>query len=125
MAQLVLRAASRALSTRYPSTAVDCDNQGVVIHGNSPRRPLKEKQPQVDVLRVFKRLVMEQPFRVDYCWVPSHQDEKKPWAQCTLKERINVKVDRLCKAALIDGVSSGVYIESVFTFEQVRIHAGG
>ncbi len=36
MAQLVLRAASRVVGLDYPSTAVDCDNQGVVIHGNLP-----------------------------------------------------------------------------------------
>jgi len=124
MAQLVLRAASRVLGHDYPVTAVDCDNQGVVIHGNSPTRSLKEKQPQADVLGVFKRLVMEQPFQVNYCWVQSHTDRAKKWAQCSLKERVNQKVDRLCRAALIDGVSSGEFIESIFPFEQVRVYAG-
>ena len=124
MVQLVLRAASRVLGHDYLSTAVDCDNQGVVIHGNSPRRCLKEKQPQADVLRVFKRLVMEQHFHVEYCWVQSHTDRAKKWEQCSLKESVNQKVDRLCKAALIEGVRSGKFIDSAFPSEQVRVYAG-
>ncbi len=79
MAQLVLRAASHVVGLDYPSTAVDCDNQVVVIHGNLPRCCLKEKQPQADVLRVFRCLVMKQPFHVYYCWVQSHTDREKKW----------------------------------------------
>jgi hypothetical protein len=36
---------------------VGCNNMGVVQHGNSPRRPLLEKQPQSDLLRYFKGLM--------------------------------------------------------------------
>ena len=90
-------------------------------HGNAPARALKEKQAQADVLRVFKRLVSDQPFNVIYHWVPSHQDEKKPWEQCSVKERVNIKVDHLCKAVLIDGVRSDSFIDSVFLSRNARL----
>ena len=36
---------------------VGCDNMGVVHHGNHPRHPMLEKQPQLDVLGYVKGLM--------------------------------------------------------------------
>ena len=48
-AQLVLREASRDSALAYAYMVVDCDNKGVVLHGNSACRSLKEKKSQVDM----------------------------------------------------------------------------
>ena len=126
MTQLILKAASQGLTTLpRPTVVVDCDNKGVVLHGNSAARALKEKQPQADVLRVFKQLILGQPFNVVMTWVPSHQDDQKSWGSCTLKERMNIKVDRLAKLALISGVAEQRFIHSVFPDELIRVTTGG
>jgi hypothetical protein len=56
--QLIIKAAitGRNILGHGPLT-VRCDNMGVVQHGNSPPRPMLEKQPQSDVLRYFKGLM--------------------------------------------------------------------
>ena len=59
LTQLVLSAASQDTSLQYMEVTVYCDNNGVVLHGNSPHRALKKNQAQADRLRVFKRLVSE------------------------------------------------------------------
>ena len=59
MIQLILRAASQRRSSPYHPAPVECDNMGVVTHGNSTRRALPEKQAQADVLRCLKSLVLE------------------------------------------------------------------
>ena len=77
LTQLILKAASKGLSTLpRPTVVVDCDNKGVVLHGNSAGRSLKEKQAQADVLRIFKQAILGQPFDVVMTWVPSHQDDQ-------------------------------------------------
>ena len=59
LTQLVLSTASQDISLQYMEVTVDCNNNGVVLHGNFPHRALKEKQAQADGLRVFKCLVSE------------------------------------------------------------------
>jgi hypothetical protein len=41
----------------HGTLTVGCDNMGVVWHGNSPRQPMFEKQPQSDALRYFNGLM--------------------------------------------------------------------
>jgi hypothetical protein len=43
MVKLVIRAASQRRHSPYTPVRIDCDNMGVVIHGNVPKRKLKEK----------------------------------------------------------------------------------
>jgi hypothetical protein len=100
MTQLILNAASSLYKDCIPPVIVDCDNNGVVSHGNTPHRSLPSNQPQADVLCMFKHLVLIQPFPVKLKYVQSHADKTKKWQDCTLKERINIKVDRLAKKAL-------------------------
>ena len=80
MIQLILRAASQRRSSPYRPAPVECDNMGVVTHGNSPRRALPEKQAQADVLRCLESLIFEQPFEVKFNWVAAHQDNHKRWS---------------------------------------------
>jgi hypothetical protein len=120
----VLKAASQSATTNYQSVQIDCDNLGVVQHGNSAPKPLKEKQAQADVLRLMKHLIISQLFPVDYTWVASHQDDKKKWKHLTLREKMNVIVDKLAKAALITGIAEHIFISSNFPFEQLRFMVG-
>jgi hypothetical protein len=64
MTQLVLRAAATGYKGKIPSVGADCNNNGVITHGNTPHIPLSTNQTQADLLRVFKNLVSIQSFTV-------------------------------------------------------------
>ncbi len=104
---------------------VDCDNNGVVSHGNKPLCPFPTNQSQADILHVFKNLVAAQPLRVQYKYVQSHADDTKRWQDCLLKEQINIKMDSLAKKALMAAHSTGECIKSAFLNEQIWITMGG
>jgi len=55
--QLILWAAVTRKIGPFPAMTEDCDNNGVVLHGNSPFRALSSTQTQADVLRIMKRLI--------------------------------------------------------------------
>ena len=99
MTQLILKAAATGYNGMIPRVGADCDNNGVVTHGNTPHIPLSTNQTQADLLRVFKNLISTQSFTVKYKYVQSHADDSKKWQDCSLKERINIKVDALAKKA--------------------------
>ncbi len=100
MTQLILHAAASTYHDTIPPVVVDCFNNGVISHGNNPFLPLPTNQSQADLLWVFKNLISVQPFRVQYKYIQSHANDTKRWWDCTLKECINIKVDRLAKKAL-------------------------
>ena len=126
MTQLILRAAAAGYQGSIPRVGADCNNNGVVIHGNSPNTLLSTNQEtQADLLRVFKNLVATQKFPVKYKYVQSHADESKKWRDCSLKECINIKVDSLAKKALKAANSTGEFITANFPHEQVWIEMGG
>ena len=60
--QLILRAASRRMSSPYRAVAIHCNNMGVICHGNGPSQPLLDGQSQADALGTLKHLVLENPF---------------------------------------------------------------
>ena len=60
--QIILWAAVARNMDPYPIMTEDCNNNGVVLHGNSPYRPLSGTQTQANVLHVMKRLITRQPF---------------------------------------------------------------
>jgi predicted RNA-binding Zn-ribbon protein involved in translation (DUF1610 family) len=62
---------------------------------------------------------------VKYKYVQSHADDSKKWRECSLKERINIKVDALAKKAFKAAHSTGEFIESTFTNEELWIEMGG
>ena len=125
LVQLVLRAASRRLSSPYMTPTVHCDNMGVVKHGNTPNCPLPAKQAQSDALRSYKQLIRDNPFPCKYEWVEGHSYERKGWDNCTLVERMNHKSDRLAKTALIAGFGDEDYISSDFPFEPITVKLHG
>ncbi len=125
MTQLILHAAASKCHDAIPPVVVDCDNNGVVSHGNEPLCPLPTNQSQANILCIFKNLVSAQPFHVQYKYVQSHADDTKRWQDCTLKEQINIKVDSLAKKALKAGHCTGEFIKSAFPNEQICISMGG
>ena len=100
MTQMILRAAATGYKGKIPRVGADCDNMGIVTHGNMPHIPLSANPTQADLLRVFKKLVLIQSFTVKYKFVRSHADNSKKWQDCTLKEQINIRVDALAKKAI-------------------------
>jgi hypothetical protein len=81
----------------YPLTFEDCDNDGVVKHGNPPTRPLSSNQSNADILRIMKQMILEYPFHLKFLYVASHSDDTNKWKECSLREQINIKVDHLAK----------------------------
>jgi hypothetical protein len=124
MMQIILRAAAADYQGSIPRVGADCNNNRVVIHGNSPNTLLSTNQTQADLLRVFKNLVATEKFPVKYKYVQSHADESKKWRDCSLKELINIKVDSLAKKALKAANSTREFITANFPHEQVWIENG-
>ena len=102
-----------------------CDNLGVVHHGNNPRRPLPAKQAQGDVLRVFKRLMIELEGAGMMRHVYGHLDDILRNDQLTLQEKMNCLADKLASAALMEAITNGQYISSCFPFEDLRLLVNG
>ncbi len=75
MTQLILIAAATGYNGMIPCVGADCDNNGVVTHGNTPHIPLSTNQTQADLLRVFKNLLSMQSFAMKYIYVQSHADD--------------------------------------------------
>ena len=94
-------------------------------YGNAVLQPLKEKQSQSDLLRCLKQLILANPFPVDYRWVSSHQDDHKKWSLLTIREHINVLVDKLAKLAFLAGITGRKFVDNNFPFEQLTVKTGG
>jgi hypothetical protein len=62
LAQLILHAVVQGQMGLYPVVVVDCDNLGIVHHGNKPWQPLYTTQLQADILKILKRDIANQPF---------------------------------------------------------------
>ena len=75
MTQLILKAAATGYNGMIPRVGADCDNNGIVSHGNMPHIPLSTNQTQAELLRVFKNLVLNQSFTLKYKYVQSHGDD--------------------------------------------------
>jgi hypothetical protein len=54
-----------------------------------------------------------------------HTDETKKWHDCSLKESVNIKVDRLAKKALKAALCTREFIKASFLYEQIWIMMGG
>jgi hypothetical protein len=67
--QLILRVAVQGRMDPYPLTIEDCNNDGVVKHGNTPFRPLSSTQSNADVLRIIKRMILDHPFCLKFLYV--------------------------------------------------------
>ncbi len=121
LTQLVLLAVVKGRMGPYPMVAEDCNNNGVVLHGNKPFHPLPRSQTQPDVLQVMKFLIAHQPFAVHFLYATSHLDNIKEWSECTIKEGINIKVNKLAKKALIHAHLCSTYFDGNFPLEDFTI----
>ncbi len=121
IAQLILAAAVKDRMGPYPLVIEDCNNNGVILHGNKSSRPVSGSQTQADVLRVMKCLISHQPFAVQFLYVASHLDKVKEWLECSMKEHMNIKVDSLAKKVLIQAHTSGKYFDGNFPSEDFTI----
>jgi hypothetical protein len=74
---------------------------------------------------MFKHLVSIQPFPVKLKYVQSHADKTKKWQNCTLREQINIKVDRLAKKALKVAHCTRQFIGGTFPYKQIWVTMGG
>ncbi len=79
---------------------VGCNNMGVVQHGNSPRHPMLEKQPQSDVLRYFKGLMASSRIGGQMQHVYGHADKYLSEAEMSQAQQVNCQADELATAAL-------------------------
>ncbi len=125
LAQLILRAASTELIGPFPVLCEDCDNNGVVLHGNSVSRPLPASQAQADVLRVMKKLISKQLFTTKFAYVRSHTDKLKPLGECTQTELMNIIVDDLAQNSLRHACSTEEYFDGIYPNEDCIISMQG
>jgi hypothetical protein len=98
---------------------------GVVRHGNSPRCPMLEKQPQSDVLQYFKGLMALPRIgeRMQHMYGCA---DKYLWeAEMSPAQRVNCWADKLATAALIVAVEANEFISSIFLLEKVCIEIAG
>ncbi len=109
LTQLILRAAATGIMGPFPILNKDCDNNGVVLHGNSFLKPLPASQKQADVLRLMKRLLSHHMFLIKFHYVQSHTDDIKKLSKCTTKELMNIIINDLAQSALCHASSSGEF----------------
>ena len=63
--QLVLRAAAQTRASPYRPASIECDNKGVVLHGNAAKRPLKEKQAQAARMAAANKMELAKRWHID------------------------------------------------------------
>jgi hypothetical protein len=97
--QLIIKVAitGRSVLDHDPLT-VGFNNMGVVQHGNSPRRPMLEKQPQLDVLRYFKGLMALSRIGGWMQNVYGHADKYLLEAEMSPAQQVNCQADKLATA---------------------------
>jgi hypothetical protein len=111
--------------TGHRLLGIGCDNMGVVHHGNNPKRPLKEKQSQADLLRLLKHLVEHSKVRGELRHVHSHSDKHTRREDMTLAQFINVRADEIVGKALTTAIAKNRFITGVFPLEKVVIMTDG
>jgi hypothetical protein len=125
LAQIILHTAIQGQMGPYPIIMEDCSNLGIVRHGNKPQWSLSTIQPQADVLKILKQYIASQPFALKFLFVALHANNTKSWKDCSLKERINIKVNILAKKALICTHAEDQYFNGRFPLEDFQIYTNG
>jgi hypothetical protein len=109
----------------HGTLTLGCNNMGVVWHGNSPRCPMLEKQPQSDVLQYFKGLLESSRIRGWMQHVYGHADEYLLEAKMSPAQKVNCRADKLATAAIIVAVDANDFISSIFLSEKVCVKIAG
>jgi hypothetical protein len=124
--QLIIKVAITGCSVLGHGTlTVGCDIMGVVRHGNSPRKPMLEIQPQSDVLWYIKGLMASSRIGGWMQHVYGHAVKYLLEAKMLPAQRINCQADKLATAALIAIVEANEFISSIFLLEEVFIEISG
>ncbi len=123
--QLILRAASTGTMGPFPVLNKDCDNNGVVLHGNNFTKPLPASQKQADVLRVMKRLLSGHMFSIKFLYVQSHTDDTKKLHECTKEELMNIIVDDLAQSALRNASLTNTFFDGIYPNEDFIVTMSG
>jgi hypothetical protein len=58
-------------------------------------------------------------------YVQSHSDDIKEWSACTIKERMNIKVDHLAKTALLHAHTTDKFFNGLFPLDDFVISMDG
>jgi hypothetical protein len=98
---------------------------GVVRHGNSPLRPMLERQPQADLLRYYKGLMASSGIRGKMEHVYRHSDEYISETEMSHNQRIKCRADKLATSALVAAVDTNHFITSIFPSEKVCVEISG
>jgi hypothetical protein len=98
---------------------------GVVGHGNSPRHPMLEKQPQSDVLWYFKGLMALSRIGGRVQHVYSHADKYLSEAEMSPAQRVNCRAEKLATVALMVGVEANEFVSSIFLSEKICVEIAG
>ena len=97
---------------------------GIVGHGNKYSEPLKESQPQQDVLRIYKRLILTTSVCPVLFHVYGHQDRYLREDQLDINGLLNRRADGLTGEDLVRCVASGQYIPNRLPFDEVHVRVG-
>ena len=95
--------------TTLPKCKAFCDNMGVVNHGKQPKKPLSEKQVQVDLLGHMKYLLRTLQARISFTHVYGHN--KHDWDDMTKEQQLNTRNDKDAGEALEKAVEKKEYIK--------------
>jgi hypothetical protein len=124
--QLILKVASDGkYIPRNLCPLCGCDNKTVVYHGNHPCRPMPEKQAQADLLRYYKRLVRDAPYKCHMYHVFGHLDQYLSLDELTPEELTNIECNDVADIALTDRVRRSLYIDRVLPDEDFVAQVDG
>ena len=122
MAALVMKTTtSYDPSQTYLDLTMDCDNDAVVSHGNTPNSSLKAKQNQVDVIHLYKSIIRNLSLVTNINHVDGHLDDILHWDQLLLSQQLNCFCDSPTKDSLITAFLEPNFILSCFPFEDIYI----
>jgi hypothetical protein len=109
----------------HGTLTVGCNNMGVVQHGNSPQRPMLEKQPQSDVLLYFKGLMALSRIGGQMQHMYGHATSYLLEAEMSPAQWVYCRADKQATATLIAAVEETEFISSIFLSEKVCIEIAG
>lgn len=101
------------------------DNKTVVYHGNHPRHPMPEKQAQADLLRYYKWLVRDAPYKCHMYHVHGHLDRYLSLNDLTPEELANIECDKEADIALAEGVRCQRFIKRILPDEDFVVQVNG